>query len=118
MPLPSFGEHRYAATQHFITRRLFRQCPDELDITLFVGVSRPADICSVGFTYLNSQRFDAADWFAYAIFNDFKWNPLSLHPTDYVLLADLNFLIRDLGGRTLQLQTTTRHTTISACYRL
>ncbi|KAH6723676.1 Tannase/feruloyl esterase [Leptodontidium sp. MPI-SDFR-AT-0119] len=41
-------------------------------------------------TYFMGQRFGAADWFAYAIFNDPNWDPLSLTPADYVLSSSMN----------------------------
>jgi hypothetical protein len=49
-----------------------------------------AEATEAPFTYFGGQRFGAADWFSYAIFNDSNWDPLSLKPKDYDLSADLN----------------------------
>ncbi|KAJ4314235.1 hypothetical protein N0V94_006543 [Neodidymelliopsis sp. IMI 364377] len=49
-----------------------------------------AEATEAPFTYFGGQRFGAADWFSYAIFNDSNWDPFSLKPKDYDLSADLN----------------------------
>ena len=41
-------------------------------------------------TYFLGQPFGATDWFKYAIFNDPKWDPLSLTPNDYDTSSHLN----------------------------
>ncbi|XPS72599.1 Feruloyl esterase [Ascochyta lentis] len=71
-----------------------------------------AEATEAPFTYFNGQRFGAADWFSYAIFNDSNWDPMSLKPEDYDLSADLNLFnietwngdlsaFKDRGGKVL-----------------
>ncbi|KAJ9137156.1 Carboxylic ester hydrolase [Pleurostoma richardsiae] len=72
-----------------------------------------AELTGAPQTYFTGQPFGAADWFRYAIFNDFAWDPFSLTPEDYVISSNLNLFnietwdghlsaFKSRGGKLLQ----------------